>query len=200
MLLLLPERTACRLAECLDTFPWIGHSLAELWRAVWMYRNQWRSVLAALLLSLVSHCGFVLTFYFCAKTFLDSNLPDQIPSLAEHFLIVPLGMTWQGIFPSPGGVGGGEAGFAFLYNMVGKQAFRGGVAAFTERLIMLTLSMIGYLVYLRLRAEVASIQKQTEVDEAGELAEADTCPPPVLAPASSDLEGVPAGNPLVAES
>ena len=159
-LVLLPQRNARRLAVRLNAIPRIGHTLAELWRATWMYRSKWRSLLAALLMSLVSHCGFVLTFYYCAQTFLDPAQLDQIPSLAEHFLIVPIGMTVQALCPSPGGVGFGELGFAGLYHMVGKSALNGGVGAFTQRLITLVLSLVGYLVYLRMRSEVRVIQQE----------------------------------------
>lgn len=170
LLMLLPAPTFQRLANRLDAMPRLGPSLAELWRAVWMYRNQWRSVLAALLLSLVSHGGFVLTFYFSARTFLA---PGELPSLTEHFLLVPLGMTFQAMIPLPGGVGAGEVGFAWLYELVGKQGANGVVGSFTQRLLMLGLGFIGYLVYLRMLAEVMAVEQEVLGEEAAKPTEAE---------------------------
>src|SRR5262249_1875839 len=46
----LPPRRAERFAAWLGRIPKVGHSLAEFWRAVWMYRLQGRSVLCAIFL------------------------------------------------------------------------------------------------------------------------------------------------------
>jgi len=96
----LPEWRAQRFAGRLTKIPKLGHSAAEFWRAVWMYRRKEASIILALLLSLVGHVGFVLTFYFSALTVFTA---DQIPSLSTHFMIVPIGMAIQAGFPAPGG-------------------------------------------------------------------------------------------------
>jgi len=166
-LLLLPQEAAVRLGTRLERLPRLGQALAELWGAVWMYRNQWRSLLAALLLSLVSHCGFVLTFWFAAQTFQDpAQLSQQLPSLTEHFLLVPAGMTWQALFPSPGGVGGGELGYNVLYGMVHKPPVNGVIGSLTQRMIMWILGLVGYLVYLRMRTEVTALAQEERSEPA----------------------------------
>jgi uncharacterized membrane protein YbhN (UPF0104 family) len=77
--------------------------------------------------------------------------PDEIPSLAEQFLIVPVAMTIQGFFPSPGGVGAGEWGLGGLYWLVGKPQANGVLSALAYRAITWVLGLAGYLVYLRMR-------------------------------------------------
>ena len=53
----LPERRAHRFAGRLGRIPKVGHSLAEFWRAVWLYRSKPRGVAGALLLAILGHVG-----------------------------------------------------------------------------------------------------------------------------------------------
>lgn len=143
-----PDPLAQRIADRLDRMGKVGHSVAELWRSVWLYHREPRAVTLSLLMSIVGHVGFVLTFYFSAQVFLAADQHDRIPSLEEHFLIVPIGMTWQAIFPTPGGVGGAELGFAELYRMVDKLPIYGVLGCLAQRVIMWVLALSGYLFYL----------------------------------------------------
>jgi uncharacterized protein (TIRG00374 family) len=165
VLLVLPERRAKKFAGRLENIPKIGHSAAEFWRAVWMYRNQWRWVIAALVLSLVGHCCFVLTYYFAAQAFLPRDELGTIPSLAVHFLIVPVGMAVQGVVPIPGGLGVGEKTFETLYEWVGKDGANGVFMSFVYRVITWVLSFTGYVVYASMKTEVAQLTKEAEVRE-----------------------------------
>lgn len=141
------ERSA-RLASWLEGIPKIGHSLAEFWRAVRMYRNWGRSIVLALGMSMVSHAGFVLTFYFAAQTL---SPVAQIPSLWAHFLIVPIGATIRAGFPAPGGVGGGEYGYGMLYEWLDASSAAGILGLLVQRCIECVWGLIGYVVYLRMK-------------------------------------------------
>jgi len=170
LMLVLPERFSNALLARLTRIPRIGGSAAEFWRAMWMYRTRWRSVLVALVLSLVGHGGFVMTYYFAAQTFIAA---DQLPSLQEQLLIVPVGMTIQAAVPLPGGLGGGEYGFDKLYELVGYPK-KGFVVSMSYRLISWGLGLLGYLVYLRMRAEVAATQPTSADTEPTPLADGPT--------------------------
>lgn len=150
ILILLPERRAEKFAWRLGRIPIVGGAAAEFWRAVWMYRGRQRSVALALGLALVGHVGWVLTFYFAARTFVAPADLAKIPSLTEHFLIVPFGMTGSAFIPTPGAVGGAEAIFATLYELVGKSRDFGIAGSLAQRAITLAVAMIGYLTYLRM--------------------------------------------------
>jgi uncharacterized protein (TIRG00374 family) len=163
----LPQYRAERFAGRLSRIPKIGHALAEFWRAVWMYRCQGRSVFVALVMAVIGHVGFVLTFYFSAMTLVD---PEQIPSLADHFLLVPVGMAIQAGFPAPGGVGGGEYGYGKLYSLLGYPFANGVLGSLVQRVITWVLAMGGYLVYLRMRPALRPVREQAEK----ELAVSDT--------------------------
>lgn len=165
------ERSA-RLADWLERFPKIGHSLAELWRAVRMYRSQGRSVALALGMSMVSHSGFVLTFYFAAQTLSPAN---QIPSLWAHFLIVPIGATIRAGFPAPGGVGGGEYGYGLLYEWLDAASAAGILGLLVQRCIECVWGLIGYIVYLRMKPSLP-VATTTQGAFSGELT-GDRCMP-----------------------
>jgi len=161
LLAVLPARRARRFAMRLSHIPKVGHAAAEFWRAIWMYRRRPKSVLLALLLALVGHVGFVLTFYFSARTLFE---PDQLPACREHFLIVPVGMVIQAMPLFPGGAGIGEAGYGWLYQLLDYPARSGVLASLVQRVIFWTLGLAGYLVYLRMKPVLQPIT-QTASDE-----------------------------------
>jgi hypothetical protein len=168
VLAVLPARRARRFAMRLNHIPKIGHAAAEFWRAVWMYRGKPKSVLLALVLSWIGHVGFVLTFYFSARTLSDVK---DIPALLDHFLIVPVGMVVNAIPLFPGGAGIGEAVYGWLYELLSTTAHiypaRSGIlGSLCQRVIFWVLGLAGYLVYLRMKPELQPLKEATE----GELA------------------------------
>jgi uncharacterized membrane protein YbhN (UPF0104 family) len=154
LLMVLPARRARRFAIRLSRLPKIGHAAAEFWRAIWMYRRKPRSVFLAMMLALVGHVGFVLTFYFSARTLWDA---DQIPSLREHFLIVPVGMVIQAVPLFPGGAGIGEAGYGWLYQLLGYPVRSGVLGSLVQRVIFWIWGLGGYLVYLRMKPDLQPV-------------------------------------------
>lgn len=158
---MLPERRAHRFAGRLSRIPKVGHSAAEFWRAIWMYRGQTRSVVLALLLALIGHIGFVVTFYFASLTLFDR---DQVPTLAECFLIIPVGMAIQAIPMAPGGLGIGEAGFAWLFKKIGYAEVNGFSSSMVQRVLTWILSLAGYFIFLGMRPELkkAEARKRSE--------------------------------------
>jgi hypothetical protein len=169
MLGLLPQRRAERFAGRLSGIPKLGGSLAEAWRAVWMYRSRQRAILGALLLTQVSTLGLVLSFYLSSRT-LAGGPGDEIPSLARHCVIVPFGLVIQAIPISVGGAGTGEWGFGTLYHKLGNSRSSGVLASLVQRVITWLLGLIGYLVYLRMRP---SFQPEPNNPSPGALAPAE---------------------------
>jgi uncharacterized protein (TIRG00374 family) len=153
----LPAWRAQRFAGRLERIPKVGGSLAELWRAVWMYRLQGKTVFVAVVLAIIGHIGFVMVFYFSALTLVPDS--SQLPSAFEHYLIIPMGMAFQAVFFTPGGVGGGEAAFGWLYQQIGYSPDWGVVGSLVQRVISWGVGLVGYLVYLRMRPAL----KQAEV-------------------------------------
>jgi uncharacterized membrane protein YbhN (UPF0104 family) len=148
---LLPGWRAERFAGRLERLPRVGTSAAEFWRAVWMYRCRQATVAAVMGLSWVGHVGFVFVFWCCANALWSPEL-GPIPPLAEHFLLVPIGLVVQALVPTPGGAGGGEWSFSKLYKVFGGSEVNGALGSLVQRVFNWVFGLIGYLVYLRLRA------------------------------------------------
>ena len=148
---LLPPHRSEKFAGRLSRLPKVGHAAGELWRAVWMYRCRQRSVAMTMLISWIGHVGFVLTFYFSVLVLADDRDMQHIPTLAQHFLIVPIGLVIQAMPLFPGGAGIGELGFGGLYKWFGAAVACGVLGSLVQRVIMWVLSVFGYLFYLRLR-------------------------------------------------
>jgi len=159
----LNDSAAEKLAGLFTKLPLVGKSAAEFWRACWMYRKQSRAVLIAVLMSLVGHTGWVMVFHLAVQAFPPPNAAD-IGTLPEHIIIVPVGMTVQALFPSPGGIGGGEAAFAGLYEILGKPRVNGLVGSMSQRVIFWSLGILGYIVYLRMRETVPGSKADVALD------------------------------------
>jgi glycosyltransferase 2 family protein len=144
------EERAERIATRLGRIPKVGHSLGEIWRACSLYRRQSTVVAIALGMTLVAHTGWVVIFYLCVSAFPDIDLP----TLAEHFLIVPVGMTAQALFPLPGGIGGGEYAYGWLYTKLDKAATGGILGCLVQRVIAWGIGLIGYIIYTRMKKEL----------------------------------------------
>jgi uncharacterized membrane protein YbhN (UPF0104 family) len=160
---LLPSRRADIFAGRLMKIPKIGGSLAELWRALWLYRCRGGSIALGVLLAMIGHVGFVVSFFFAARTLCP---PEAVPSLGVHFFLVPLGILIQAGFPAPGGLGGTEFAFGWLYALAGFVRANGVLASLVQRSITWVVALFGYLVYLRRQptvpVEVAEMESETE--------------------------------------
>jgi len=178
---LLSETAAVRFADRLGRLPKVGASVAELWRAVWMYRQRQASVFIALFLSIIGFLGFVPSFYFAAHT-LGDGAPHAAPTLLQHFLLVPIGLVVQAAVPLPGGIGAGEYGFGKLFGWFGCPEPNGVLSSLVYRLVMLGLSLLGYLI-------VASMGRSSPRAAAEEAA-----------PAPADARWAPAGGAVAADS
>ncbi len=144
---LLPDHRAERFALRLSRLPLVGGSAAEFWRAAWMYRRRQASVAAALGLTWIGQVGFVTAFYCCANALWSPAL-GPVPTLTQHFLLVPLGLVMQALVPTPGGAGGGEWGFAALYLLFRAAEANGVLGSLVQRIFSWVLGVVGYLVYL----------------------------------------------------
>jgi glycosyltransferase 2 family protein len=157
---LLSEAQAVRLADRLERLPKVGGSAAEFWRAVWMYRRRQASVFLALLLSFVGFLGFVPSFYFGAHALGDAA-PNLVPTLTQHFLLVPIGLVVQAAVPLPGGVGASEYGFGKLFGWFGCPEPNGVLASLVARVVTWTIGLLGYLVVVGMARKELVVDAKT---------------------------------------
>ncbi len=142
-----------------------------------MYRCRQRTVALALVLAWVGQVGFVLTFYFCARTLWDGQPDNPLPSLAQHFLIVPVGLVISAVPLFPGGAGIGEAGFGGLYAWFGSGAANGVLGSLVQRVLTWAIALLGYVVCLTWRGGLPAGDGPAPAGEAGSPAETATAKP-----------------------
>lgn len=158
----LPQSRVDRFAGRLKWIPKLGNSLSEMWYAVWMYRQRLAVVGVGLLLSAGSHFALVFAFHCASRVFPPKNPATELATLPEHMVVAPIGFIAQAIPISPGGVGVGEAAFGKLYEVCRRPESRGIIARLSLRLVEWLLGLTGYLVFLRMRAEVREVQQSVE--------------------------------------
>jgi uncharacterized membrane protein YbhN (UPF0104 family) len=168
---LLPDARAERFAERLEGLRFVGGPAAEMWRSAWMYRRRQKFVALVMLLSWVGQVGFVLAFYCCANALWSPEI-GSVPSLTQHFVLVPLGLVMQAIIPTPGGAGGGEWGFGALYLLFGASEATGVLGSLVQRVFAWVLGLVGYVVYLWVRPAAAVAPQAEEAPAPQAVAEA----------------------------
>ena len=142
-----------------------GAFFQKLVDAARTYRRK-RSVLAlGLVMTLGVHCASATAFYFIAV-----GLPEEAPTFAAHFFIVPLGMV-SGAIPLPmGALGAFEAVMKFLYHQVapaGVSDAQGLLVALTYRVITILVALVGVAFYVVKRREVDRALHDAEEIEIG---------------------------------
>ena len=142
-----PERAA-NFAGTLQRVPKIGESLSEFWLAVWLYRNRPATMALAIGLSTVSNICDILVFNCYVLSLWDGRAGNPLPGLAEHFLLVPVGLVVSGVPLFPGGAGIGEAGFGGLYGLFGSAAANGVLGSFVFRVSGWLIGVLGYVACL----------------------------------------------------
>jgi uncharacterized protein (TIRG00374 family) len=164
---LLSNERAERFAKRLSRLPKMGHSAGEFWRAIWMYRCRPWSVYLVMLMAFVGFFGFVLTFYFSARTLADPT--ERIPTVQEHFVVIPIGLVIQAVPLLPGGLGVGEWGFGKMYDLLNYFERDGVVGSLVQRVIFWILGLVGYLIYLRMKPSLAPAEEKTAELTAAEV-------------------------------
>ncbi|QDV73161.1 hypothetical protein K2D_13360 [Planctomycetes bacterium K2D] len=108
-----PGRPLERIAGSLRNAPLLGAIAGRVADLAAVYRDGWRSLLAAQGLGLMMNGVFILSFYVAA-----TSLPQPAPSLADHFFVVPLALCSGALPISPNGLGTIEATTEFLYRSI----------------------------------------------------------------------------------
>jgi glycosyltransferase 2 family protein len=129
----------------------LGQTLAELWFAIRTYRERSHVIYMSVGISAGAHLCMVLLFHVCVRIF-----PLVNPAtLAEHAVIGPVGYIAQVFFPVPGGVGGAEAIFGFLYTLLERPDQTGFCGRLTLRVFEMSAGILGYLMFLNMKKELA---------------------------------------------
>lgn len=163
VVLLVPGFTTGALSEALGRLPRIGHTVSRLIWAVRIYRRKLAVIFWASLLTVGVHTLSTLGVYALAI-----GLEGEVPTLGEHFIIVPLAMVAGAIPLTPQGIGTFEVALRTLYEQVPsvtKMSVTGVIeVAIWYRILTILNAAIGVVYYFTSRREVAEIWNEaTEV-------------------------------------
>lgn len=171
VMLLVPGFTTGALSEMLGNLPRVGQTIHKLIVAVRVYRTRPGTLYWVGSLTVFVHALCTLGIYCLAR-----GLAVNVPSLGEHFVVVPLAMV-AGALPLPMmGLGAVEAVMDVLYRHV-PAAMHPTTAEVLKicvafRLIQIADALIGGVIWFFSRREVAEIMHEAEF-EAGPLEAAD---------------------------
>lgn len=132
----------------LERVRFVGRVLSKVLRAFGQYRRHPRAILMAVLLGMVGHVGFVLTYYLASEALPG---PGPTPSWRVHFLIIPFFMVFQAVPLTFGGnLGVGDVVLGGLYEMVGATLTKGVLASLLQRVLAWTAALVGLIWYVPL--------------------------------------------------
>ncbi len=153
----IPALTHHPLVRQLERLPLAGKPFGELLHGVELYQSSKGALAAALAISLLSHGGIIVGFYFCALA-----LQPIVPTLLTHFYFMPIAETLSVFIPTPAGIGALEGAIQKFYGVLlnGKLGIKeaeaaGFIAAMAFRAVTLAVAAIGGVYYFSSRSEVA---------------------------------------------
>lgn len=164
----LPQRRVDRFAHWLRSLPKVGFMIANLWYAVWEFRQHMRVMGYGVVLSAAAHFALVFTFYAAAQVFPPEHPETDLATLPELMVIAPIGFIAQALPLAPGGVGVGEAAFAGLYRLADRPESRGVIARLAMRVAEWVLALVAWLVYFRMRKELRAAKEEAKGDGGGD--------------------------------
>ena len=136
----------------------IGSSISKILRAFTQYRRYPWAMVKAVVIGMLGHIGFVLSYYFASKALPG---PGPTPDWQLHFLIIPFFMVFQAIPLTPGGnLGVGDLVLGVLYTFVGGLELKGVLASLFQRLISWIVALIGLIWYIPLHRRNSSLNAQ----------------------------------------
>ena len=148
-----------RLTVRLQGIPKLGNTFAELWYVLCTYRKRSRAIYTVIAMTAVVHIGFVFMFHLAVRVFPRMPEPASVP---EHFVVAPIGYIAQAFFPAPGGVGGGEYIFGYLYTLLGRPDSTGVVGRLTLRVVEWSIGLVGLYFFLRMRGTMPAPTEQNQ--------------------------------------
>jgi len=145
--LVLGGRPIDRLIQSCARWRWIGPSLARLAQPLRAFhRHPWGFAISVVLSVLVQSLFAVSVFLVAVGLYGGRG---SVPGLAEHFLIVPVGMLASALPIAPAGLGLFEAAIEWGYGVVPTEPTRasGTLVALVFEFVKLLLAILGVLFY-----------------------------------------------------
>ncbi len=158
--MLTPGFTNGAVSKMLAGLPRIGPFFGKLIAAVRIYRRRPLTLLVAGVMSVGVHVLFTFGIYLIAR-----GLPGTAPSLAKHFVVVPLALVASALPLPLGSLGAFEKMFDFLYfHVAGATPGQGILVAVGYRAVTIVIALVGMWFYLAGRREVGELLHDAQSD------------------------------------
>ncbi len=130
---------------------WVGGILGRVAGPLRMFHEQPVAFLTAVVMSVGVQAMLAISIYLIAR-----GLYGSPPTLAEHFVIVPIAMIASALPISPAGLGVLEAAMESLYHLIPAEptAASGTLVALVFEIVRFSIAGIGTLLYWTAPAEV----------------------------------------------
>ncbi len=144
----------------LNRIPYVGHGLYRLAHSGFVFAGRPGLVSAMLAVSVCIHCGIAISMWW-----ISGALYADVPTLAQHFLVIPPSMAAGALPLTPGGLGVQEVVIdTFFKQEFGTEAaFSGLIVATMYRLMTFVVAAIGGIYYCFGFGEVGKILKEADL-------------------------------------
>jgi uncharacterized protein (TIRG00374 family) len=164
VVILLPGWDRSSLMKTAYRLPKIGVVVQRLAKALDVYRGKRRLLALIASLSLAVHVVFAISLYLAAAALFPRH-----PTMADHFIIVPLSLVAGALPLAPAGLGTFEAAMKILYRVVPVHPGGDGLLlALVFRVITLLIAAVGVVYYWMGRREVGELMREAEREQEAE--------------------------------
>ena len=164
-------RIVDRLISWGSELPVVGSIVDKIGPPLRMFHHHPVAFAIAILMSLAVHSMLTMSLYLIAK-----SLYGSVPTLQEHFIIVPIGMLAAALPIAPAGLGVFEAAIEWLYDLIpAEPTDASGVAvALVFEIVKLVMALLGTIFYWTASEEVrGSLEEFEELSEHSDVTEHD---------------------------
>ncbi|QDV83099.1 lysylphosphatidylglycerol synthase transmembrane domain-containing protein [Planctomycetes bacterium TBK1r] len=159
-------RIVDRLVRWGETLPLVGVVIHRIGPPLRMFHDHPVAFGISILMSIGVHGMLTLSMYLIAR-----GLYPSVPSLGDHFIIVPIGMLASALPLTPAGIGVFEAAIEWLYKLIPSEPTdaSGTLIALVFEMVKVIIAIIGTVFYWTAGAEVKeSLEEAEHAEESGE--------------------------------
>jgi uncharacterized membrane protein YbhN (UPF0104 family) len=145
------------------TLRWVGGPVQKIGLPLRMFHDHPVAFGLSIVMSVGVHLMLTLSLYLIAR-----SLYPSVPTLGEHFIIVPIGMLASALPLTPAGIGIFEATVDLLYKMIPATATNasGTLVALVFEMVKVLIAIVGTVFYWTAGEEVReSLEEAEQVEQ-----------------------------------
>ena len=170
-LLVFGGRFVDSLVNRLSQLAWVGGLIGRIGSPLRMFHDHPVAFAVSILMSIGVHALLTVSMYLIAQ-----SLYPSVPTLAEHFIIVPIGMLASALPITPAGIGVLELAIEWLYKAIpaAPTMASGTLIALVFEMVKVVIAVAGTIFYWTAEPEVLeSLEEAEHLDEHSESARPD---------------------------